>query len=339
MTEAEDQDPLRLKREAITTLLPYAVWQERDGRPEMINTIIHAARASRMSEFMWYRVTEFVSTLFSEASLGAAILVSPHIPWDRLTDRPDLAQWWATMAYIAPRTEEVTQDVVDTLLQIASYPELSQHITPNAWSWLTLRPSLPPICRGRYRGTKHRVVEAVRALKDIEVLKSYFLLVWSEWDCLYGDGLDEMCTSILEDFDGIGMGRHRADLIQRVDHVLGQLDRGLEYLTQQVPNFGEGDVRSRNYQYRGLRETLLGVNTEAISRTSHLTIPALCVLTPALDARRIPHYVHVCTPSPVSVVTRLERSNSPASYSVRTPTLVTSRLVMSQPPFIHLVVS
>ena len=308
MAEAEDRYPLLFKRKAITTLFPYAVWQERDGRPEMVNAILHAARASRMLRFMWYRIAEFISTLFSEASPRAAILASPYIPWYLLTDRQDLVQWWATVTSIAPHTEEVAQGVVDTLLQIALRPDLLQHVSPEAWSWLTRRPSLPLICREQYHGTNYHVVEATRALKNIEVLKSYFLLVWSEWDCLFSAGLDEMCISILEDFSGTGMGQHRVDLIKRLDHVLGQLDRGLEYLRQHDPDLDEYDVQTRKKQYRKLRETLLGVNTQVIGRTSSLAIPTLCVLTPPLDAHRIPHRIYVCTPSPVSVVTGLERS-------------------------------
>ena len=303
-----DLHPPFYKREAITALLPYAVWEERDGRPEMFNAILHAARASEEPEFMWHHIIDFVNTLFSEASPRAAILVSPHLPRSWLTDRQDLVQQWVKMVSVAPRTEELAQGAVDTLLQIASNPDVLQHITPEAWSWLTLRPSLPPVCKGRSVGTNRHVIEAVRALKDIEVLKSYFLLVWSEWDWIRGDGLEETRTSILEDFSGIGMGQHRADLIQRLDHVLGQLDRGLEYLTQHKAYLDEDGVQVRKNNYRTLRETLLGANTEAIICMPHLTTLMLRVLTHTLDAHRIPRSVHVCTPSPVSIVARLERS-------------------------------
>ena len=225
---------------------------------------------------MWGRIIEFISTLFSEASPRAAILASPHLPRSWLTDRQDLVQQWIKLVSVAPHTEEVAQDAVDTLLQIASYPNLSQHITPEAWSWLTLRPSLPPFCWGRSLGTKRHVVEAVRALKDLEVLKSYFLLIWSEWDHLDDDSLNEMCTSILEDFNEIGMGQHCADLIQRLDHVLEQLDRGLEYLEQHDPYIAEEDLQRRKDKYQKLRRTLLETDTEAIGRTPHLTMKTLC---------------------------------------------------------------
>ena len=290
------------KREAITTLLPYAVWQERHGRPEMLDTILRAVRASMELVFLWDHIIEFVSTLFSDASPRAVILVSPHLPQSWLTDGQDLVQQWIKIVPAAPHTDEVALGAVDTLLQIASYPGLLQHITPEAWSWLTPRPSLPPVCRGRYLGTRRCVVEAVRALKDIEVLKSYFLLVWSEWDCIEDDGLEEMYTSILEDFCGTGMGQHRADLIQRLGHVLKQLDHGLRYLKRQNPYIVEENFQRGKDQYRKLRETLRRVNTEAINRMPHLTMKTLRVLTHALNAYRISHDVHVCTPSPMSLV-------------------------------------
>ena len=284
----------------ITTLLPYAVWQERDGQPETLDTIIRAARASRMQDFMWYRVNYFFSTLLSEASPRAIMLTSPHVYWQHVTHRGDLVQWWAATASAVPYTEEVAQGVVDTLLQIASEDRLVRYIPADVWSWLTKRPSLPPICRKRSWGTGTFVVMVVRGLKDIEILTSYLLLVWSEWDT--PDGLDEMCTSIREDFCGIGMGHHRADLIKRLDHVLGQLDRGLEYLAQHNPELNEDRLRRRKDRYQKLRETLLEID----SRTPHLTVIPLRVLTPSPDAHRIPHNIYVCTPSLMSVVSQPE---------------------------------
>ena len=110
------------------------------------------------------------------------MLVSPYIRWDWLTCRGGLVQLWATAVSAVPDTEEVASSVVDTLLQIASQRDLLPHIPADTWLWLTKRPHLPPICLGRNAGTYAHVVKAVRALKDVEVLKSYFLLVWSEWN-------------------------------------------------------------------------------------------------------------------------------------------------------------
>ena len=260
MAGAEDYHPLRSKRKAITALLPWAVWRERDGQPKMFDIIIRATRASRAPVFMWYHVDQFTSTLLSEASPRAIVLASPHILWYQLRDRGDLVRCWVSAASAVPYSEEIAQGVVDMLLQIASECEL-WYIPVNLWLWLTKRPSLPPICPGRYCGTSSSIVEAVRALNDIEVLKSYLLLVWSEWDTPYSNGFNNMCTLIRKDFGGFEMGHHRTDLIQRLDYVLGQLDRGLEYFQQHRPWFNEYYLQKRRNRYRKLRETLVEINS------------------------------------------------------------------------------
>ena len=263
MAKAEDHRPLWSKRKAITVLLPCAVWQERDGKPEMFDTILHVTRASRISMFMWDHVDQFVIRLLSEASPRTIVLGLPHVLHtlqDQLGDVGDLVRRWAAAACAVPHSEEIAQGVVDTLLQIASEGGL-RYIPINLWSWLTKRPSLPPICLGRCFGTDGSVVKGIRALKDIEVLKSYLHLVWSEWDSLYTDGLDEMCTLIREDFGGVEMRHHRTDLIQRLDHVLAQLDRGLEYFQQHKLGFDEDHIQGGKNQYRKLRETLLEMDS------------------------------------------------------------------------------
>ena len=213
--------------------------------------------------FIWCHVDQFVSMLLSEASPRAIVLASPHILWYRIGDMEDFIQCWTTVASAVPYSEEIAQGVVEALLQIASKDEL-QYIPADLWLWLTKRPSLPPNCLGRYSGTDDSVVEAVRALKDVEVLKSYLLLVWSEWDTLDPDGFEEMCTLIREDFGGIEMRHHRADLVKRLDHILGQLDHGLEYFQQQKPWFREYHIQGKKNQYRELRETLLEMNSRTL---------------------------------------------------------------------------
>ena len=303
MAEAEDYRPLQSKRKAITALLPYAVWQERDGQPEMLDTILRAVRASRMTEFMWRHIDQFVSTLFSEASPCAIVLVSPHIRWSWLRGRGDLVQWWVTTTSMVPHAEEVAQSVVDTLLQVSFWDELVRYIPVDLWLWLTEQPSLPPVCRGRDLGTHFSVIEAVQALKDIEVLKSYLLLIWSEWGPPYC--FDEMCTSLRNDFGEIGMRHHRADLIQRLDHVLGQLDRGLEYLSQQNQYLTELQIQKMKDRYGKLKEVLLEMNIESIAGTCHLRIEFLSMLT-QVDIHRIPHNVCVRSSSPMSIALCLE---------------------------------
>ena len=159
----------------------------------MLDVFLHTARASRKGKFAWKRISEIAITPLSDsASPRAIILASPHIHWDRLADGGDLVKRWATAASAVPYTEEVGQNVVDVLLQIASAAQLVPFIPVDVWSWLAKSP-LPPICMGRSVRTSSRVVKAIRALKDVEVFKSYLLIVWSEWgDLRNTDGFQKV---------------------------------------------------------------------------------------------------------------------------------------------------
>ena len=75
-----------------------------------------------------------------------------------------------------------------------------------------------------------------------------------------------MDALIREDFSGIRMGYHRKDLLQHLDHVLEQLELGLEHLQHHDPSISEGDIQARQSQYRQLKEVLLEVDKEAIDR-------------------------------------------------------------------------
>jgi len=148
------------------------------------------------------------------------MLVSPYMPWG-FGFHEDLAQAWAATASTILKEEEIAPSIVDTLLQIAHWGLLQPHNYGDLWSWLTLRPSLPPICRGRWMGSHPNVVRMLRSLKDIEILKSYLFLIWSEWSSLWDEGFDNIYDSIRENFRGIEMCSDRADLVERLDHVLG----------------------------------------------------------------------------------------------------------------------
>ena len=67
----------------------------------------------------------------------------------------------ATVASAAPYIEEVGRSVVDTLLQVASIGFLRPYIPIELWAWLRKRPSLPPRCFGRIRGSAPDVVRYV----------------------------------------------------------------------------------------------------------------------------------------------------------------------------------
>lgn len=272
LTEADDWNTLRRKRKAVAALFPYAVLQEQNGQYAIFDVFLRAVKTTKLDGFMWHRVQPFVSTLLSDGShlslKRAVVLASPYIPWGKWICGEDLIQPWAATAFAIPHKKEVAQSVVDALLQIAYFPFLRPYIHADVWSWLTLRPPLPPVCQGRRMGSDLDIVQTVRNLKNIEILKCYLLLVWSEWDSLCPGGFFEMCNSIREDFCGIRMGCRRVDLVQRLDHVLRELNRGLEYLRKHRPELFEDDLEERKYQYGELRAILLDEDKKALARTS-----------------------------------------------------------------------
>ena len=261
LADAHDRNVLFRKYKAITALLPYATLQERDKQHPVLDVLLRAVKASKSSGFSWHWVRPFLETQLTAAvdvSLKRAIiLASPYIPWGRRPFDGDLVQAWAAAASTTPKEEGVALSVVDTLLRIAHRELLQPHDHVDVWSWLTLRPPLPPTCKGREGGSHPDVVRMFRDLKDIEILKSYLLLIWSEWDFLYDAGFRDMCNLIRKDFSGIEMHPHRADLVERLDHVLEQLDRGLEHLRQDKPKLSKDDLQEGKDQYGKLRAILL----------------------------------------------------------------------------------
>jgi len=259
---------IRSRRKALTALFPYVVLRAKEGDHEMLDVFLHAIRSSERSGLMWFYIEPLLSALLGEtapfSSKWAAIMASPHVPWWQFENSGQLIQLWAEASSTVPYTEEVGQSVVDTLLQIASWK--SPTIPAGMWSWLNKRPSLPPVCSGRYWGSREAVVKMVRALKDIETLTSYLLLVWSEWDFLMPKGFDETCTLVQEDFSGEEMDRHRKDLLHRLGYVRGELERGLGHIRQYKPELKEENLRLRRDQYRRLEEILLELDKEATDR-------------------------------------------------------------------------
>ena len=265
MISAGDPGPICSKRKTITALFPYAVWQEQDGQHKVLDVCLHAARASKRMDFLWYHIVQLpIAMLLNEESSAstkqAFILMSPHLSWDWGTVE-NWVQAWATAASAAPYTEEVGQSVADVLLHIAS---LQSHIPHDMWSWLRKSPSLPPVCAGRLYGSSTNTIKIVQGLGDVETLIAYLLLVWSEWEGLSHSAINEMCNLIGDNLSGIKMGYYRKELLQHLDHVLGQLELGLDHLQQHIPQLNEGDIQQRQSQYEKLRKVLLEVDKEAI---------------------------------------------------------------------------
>ena len=55
MTGAGARNPLPFCK-AIATLLPYAVWKERDGKREMFDTVLGAVKAAKPSGPIWKHI-------------------------------------------------------------------------------------------------------------------------------------------------------------------------------------------------------------------------------------------------------------------------------------------
>ena len=319
MVQAGGRGQVGTKGKAIATLFPYAVWRERGGDNKMVDALSAIIRAPWGRKDMAQPIFTLLGKEDFDFPSWVVTLMSPHVYWR--WSNADMITRWAVAALAVPYTEDIGQSVVDTLLQIACYDHLQPHIPVDIWTWLKKQPSLPPICEGRYWGTEGRVVRRVRELGDVEILESYFLLVWSEWDYVQESGLGEMCTSIREEFGGIGMRHHREVLIKRLNHVLGELDKGLECLRQQRPYLDEDHIQTARGQYEELKKLLLRVDREALEiLTRTPLIYSSNILTPA-DVHRISLDVRLCTPFPVSLDARPQYLLLvlPTSYFIHEP--------------------
>ena len=81
-----------------------------------------------------------------------------------------------------------------------------------------------------FLGTTCDAIQAVRALKDVEVLKLHLFLVLSKWDRVWSSGFNEMYKAVREDISGIEMEDHYAELLVRLASTLDRFDPGFKYL-------------------------------------------------------------------------------------------------------------
>ena len=265
MVETANSNLIFSKRKAINALLPYAIYLEQDGQQEMIDAISRAARVSTSAhsnagKFMWRQVVLYISRLFekqSPTSLDRVItLISPYVPWDGALNETIAVDRWAAAVSTTLYTQEVGQSVVDTLFQIAWVDFLRPHIPDDLWEFLKRQPSFPPTYRGPSKGGSGKIVVYVRGLglEDIQILKSYFLLLWTDLYTPSSNGTAAMERSILEDFGGPGKEQHRKDLSKRLDRVLGRLDQRLEH----SPN--NALIQTAKKRYKRLKDALVGVD-------------------------------------------------------------------------------
>ena len=281
MIEAVDPHPIFSKYKAISTIVPFAVSLEQGGRQSVFDVTFRAIRASPTQRFPWGRAKPYTATLFEKSSPPSLnrviVLMLPHVSPSIFGDSSEnaVARW--TVAVLAvPHTEEVAQSVVDGTLQIASIDSLRRLIPISVWAWLEELPTLPPKCQGRLRGTHPDVIGHVRALGDLGIIKSYFLLVWSEWEILSDDAFGAMEVLIRGDFCGTRMGRHREDLLQQLEHVIGELGRGLGYFRRHTTRYiVEDDIQVARERYGRLKGVLLEVERQETAKTLIRTSPRL----------------------------------------------------------------
>ena len=282
MARGKDPDQIKSKRKALIALFPYAVWRERGGKRKMFDAYFDIFAVPEARKLVGKPLVGLLGEASPNSPNWAITLILPYNRWgDELRGDQNPVTGWASAALAVSYTEELGRSVVDSLLRIASKDHLLPFIPVDIWAWLKKRPSLPPICWGRDRGTRNHVVRRVRELGDVELLESYFLLVWSEWDYIYDGGLREMIFSIREDFDGIRVWRRREVLIKRLDHVLGELGKGLKHLRQQKLSLDRFDVQKSEEQCRRLKDELLEVDRAAFTRTPFRLITLFDLLTPA----------------------------------------------------------
>jgi hypothetical protein len=229
-------------------------------------------------------------------------------------DAQDMVSKWLAAISAAPRTEEVAGSVVGALLQIAANHDLRPSVPAEVWLWLNERPPLPSACRGLFSGSRRDVVQTVRGLNDIGILTSYLIITWSEWSPLDHDGLGEMRMSCREDFKGIEMGYHRAELIQRLDYILGELEQrperpyvhlSADWLWHHEVGDHSPVMRDEYGQLKRILEEVDQEATEILNRMPHNYI-SLGLLT-LMDLHRIALHFHVCLASPVSMTSHSER--------------------------------
>ena len=265
MATSKDLYNIQSKRKAITAFFPYAVWRERGGDQKMIDAFLEAVKFSGSTTSLWHAITPFISTIFGAARPRTVVLTSPHVSWHSIPGGENVVDMWATAVSEIQNAEGIEkgieEEVVDTLLHIASVDSLRSHITAESVSWLKKQPTLSPTCLGRSLATNKYVVLWLRGLRDIEILKSYFLLVWSEWDPIGSpDALSTMLRVLSWDFKGDESEGHRKDLVKHLNRVLGELDRGSGYLRQKKLWIDEDDVQRAKVQYEKLKENLVGVD-------------------------------------------------------------------------------
>ena len=290
----------------------------------MADTLSRIAKDSNSirRDFTWECIGTYIIPLFGEPATPLDWVIaraSHHVPWRSKLVNEDTVTRWAATASAAPYTKEVGESVVDALLQIASIDSLRPYIPFGIWAWLKKQPYLPGAPFQQPDRSRGNVIRHMRTLGDIEILTSYFLLVLSRprYFGVESGGFAEMRISIREDFGGIGMGRHREDLIKELDRVIERSYQWTRPDVQTIERCGE------------LKRALVDLDRDAVKILTRAS-PRFVIfglLTP-VDTYRIPLDLHVHLASSGPVVSHLGKIVllPPTNHKVvrtRTPIVIT----------------
>jgi hypothetical protein len=266
---AQDPEGILFKYKSITTLFPYAARRGQEGDTQLLDAFLCAVRYFPCTS-QWTRryIRPVIPRLLAEGSSEtlkrAAILALPHLElvWLDSNDISTFIDLWLSAAEALEYTEAVCEAVVDVLLQMAFFHSVRAHITPKAWGWLNKRPALPPRCRGRLLcSIGSNVLPAVRSRKDIELLTSYLVTMWSEWDCAGEWAFEGMCEVLREEFCRDGgdevLKGYRIDLLARLNLVLGELGKGLEHLRVRHLDMQPDEYEVIRERYKELKRMLV----------------------------------------------------------------------------------
>ena len=239
------------------------------GDTRLVDEILLAVRRSPQGS-SWVRryIVPFIDQELersdSDVYLRIAVCALPYVEdaWFHAENKHIFVWRWVSAASRLRYTPEIGQSMVEVLLRMASVYQWRPHLRWGEWRLLGCRPRLPPVCRARSLCCNNLgVISKVESLKDVEILRDYLIVVWSEWDWLAPWVCSYMCTVIRKRFRGERNRGHRDELRDRLIHIQNQLDLGLDHLRKLGSEMTVACFQPTKEAYEALMETLSGVET------------------------------------------------------------------------------
>ena len=246
-----------------------------DGDTKLLDEVLLAiSRTSQGSSWVRSHIGPFIeqelSTWDSDVRVRIVMRALPYVEdaWFHIEDKDFFVELWRSVPEDLEYTPEIGQSVVQVLLRMACAYQWRPHIK-RVWRWLKRRPQLPPVCRARSMCCNDLgAISKVESLKDIEILKGYLIVVWSEWDWLAPWVCSYMCAVIRKRFGGERKKGHRGELRGRLLHIQKQLDLGMDHLRNQGSEMPAAYLQPTKEAYEALLVTLSEVESPRISHES-----------------------------------------------------------------------